>query len=235
MNDDAIPLEDFTGVARLFPLPGLTFFPHAVQPLHIFEPRYRQMTADALEGDRLIALCLLKTGWEKDYDHRPGIHPVACLGRIVADQLLPDGRYNLLLRGLHRIRIVEELPMTRLYRQANVEILTDVADVDVDELMALRTALADLILPRFASGGVRDQLAELFRGEMPLGQLCDVLTFAMPIVAEVKQRLLEMQNVCDRARFLMEAFDEAVAKSSAKTQTIAASVGKKFPPEFSPN
>src|SRR5206468_10763458 len=100
MNDDHFALTHFAGRARLFPLPNMVLFPHVVQPLHVFEPRYRQMTADALAGDRLIALTLLQPGWEEEYEARPAVHPVACLGRVVADQLLPDGRYNLLVRGI---------------------------------------------------------------------------------------------------------------------------------------
>src|SRR5919198_1496235 len=118
MNDDQHALAKFAGTARLFPLPNLVLFPHVVQPLHVFEPRYRQMTAEALAGDRLIALVLLKPGCEEDYDGRPAIHPVACLGRVVAEQLLPDGRYNLLLRGLSRLRLGEELPAGKPFRTA---------------------------------------------------------------------------------------------------------------------
>src|SRR5947208_12924499 len=108
MSDDVSPLSDFTGTARLFPLTNLVLFPHVMQPLHVFEPRYRQMTADALAGDRLIALALLKPGWEPDYEGRPDLFPVACLGRIVAEQKLEDGRFNILLRGLARVRMVKE-------------------------------------------------------------------------------------------------------------------------------
>src|ERR1700693_6078222 len=106
MNDDLAALKNFGGSARLFPLPNVVFFPQVMQPLHIFEPRYRQMTADALAGDRLIALVLPKPGWEPDYAGSPSVHSVACLGKIVADQLVEDGRYNILLRGLGRIQIL---------------------------------------------------------------------------------------------------------------------------------
>ncbi len=92
MSDDVSPLADFTGVARLFPLPNLVLFPHVMQPLHIFEPRYRQMTADALTSDRLIAVVLLRPGWEAEYPGRPPINPVACLGKIVAEQRLHNER-----------------------------------------------------------------------------------------------------------------------------------------------
>src|SRR5262245_58102592 len=106
MNEDQQALANFGGTARLFPLPNMVLFPHVVQPLHVFEPRYRQMTADALAGDRLIAIVLLKPGWEAEYEGRPTLYPVACLGRVVADQLLPDGRYNLLVRGLSRMKVL---------------------------------------------------------------------------------------------------------------------------------
>src|SRR5712692_4628233 len=97
------------GLIRLFPLPNMVLFPGAMQPLHIFEPRYRQMTADALAGDRLIALVLPSPGWEKEYADRPALHPMACVGRIAGEHRLADGRFNLLLQGMRRVRIVEEV------------------------------------------------------------------------------------------------------------------------------
>src|SRR5262249_15891298 len=78
-----------------------------------FEPRYRQMTADALAGDRLIGLTLLQPGWEDEYEGRPAVHSVACLGRVVADQLLPDGRYNLLLPRISPLRLLHQAPHQR--------------------------------------------------------------------------------------------------------------------------
>ena len=232
MNEDLSALQDFHGEARLFPLPGLVFFPHAVQPLHIFEPRYRQLAADALAGDRLVAPVLLRPGWEEDYDDAPAVHPVACLGRIAVDQLLPDGRYNLVLRGLARVRLIEELDAGRRYRVARVEVLRDEPADDVDELMTLRTAVSDLILPRVTEGPVRDQLHGLFKSELPLGHLCDVLGFALPLPPEAKQGLLEMLSVPCRARLLMEAFQGVLEDGS---KPVGAGVGKRFPPDFSVN
>src|SRR5262245_48241827 len=142
MNDDAQALANFPGTARLFPLPNLVLFPHVVQPLHVFEPRYRRMTADALAGDRLIALTLLKPGWEEEYDARPAVHPVACLGRVVADQLLSDGKYNLLLRGVSRVRLLGEVPDGRPYRTARAELLGDGPLPGLSEAKRLRKELA---------------------------------------------------------------------------------------------
>src|SRR5438093_6138151 len=88
----------------LFPLPNVVLFPQAVLPLHIFEERYKAMTADALSGDRVIAMALLRPGWEKSYYARPDIEPVVCAGRILSHEKLPDGKYNFLLQGVVRAR-----------------------------------------------------------------------------------------------------------------------------------
>src|SRR5439155_23909795 len=71
---------DLSRVA-LFPLPGVVLFPRAVLPLHIFEQRYRAMTADALVGDKLIVMALLRPGWQKSYYGRAEIEPVVCIGK----------------------------------------------------------------------------------------------------------------------------------------------------------
>src|ERR1700719_2288361 len=130
MNDNFSPLSGFTGMVRLFPLPNVVFFPQVMQPLYIFEPRYRQMTADALAGDRLIALVLPRSGWEADYAGSPAVHSVACLGKIVADQEIKGGLYNILLRGLGRVQILHEIPHGKNYRKAKVELLAEVPVAD---------------------------------------------------------------------------------------------------------
>src|SRR4051812_17609204 len=93
----------------LFPLPNVVLLPRAVLPLHVFEERYKVMTADALRGERLVAMALLKAGWERDYYQAPGIEPVVCVGRILSHERLPDGRYNFLLQGVMRARIAREV------------------------------------------------------------------------------------------------------------------------------
>src|SRR5262249_49092639 len=105
---DTVP-SSFQGSARLFPLANVVLFPRVMLPLHIFEPRYRQMTADALATDRLIAMVLLKDEREEEDEERPALHSVACLGKILIDHRLEDGRYNFLLRGLSLDRILREI------------------------------------------------------------------------------------------------------------------------------
>ena len=102
-------VESFSGKVRLFPLPNLVLFPHVMQPLHIFELRYRDLLEDALAGDRLIAMSVLVPGWERNYEGRPRLHPMACLSRITTHCRLSDGTYNVLLLGLRRVRLLREL------------------------------------------------------------------------------------------------------------------------------
>jgi Lon protease-like protein len=222
---DPTPPAEFTGTARLFPLPNLVLFPQVVQGLHIFEPRYKQLMNDVLAGDRLITLVLLKPGWEDDYDNSPAIEPVACLGQVTWHEKLDDGRFNLRVRGVARLRILEELQTDRPYRVARAEVIAESAPSDLSTLKTLRNALADLVLPQFTDEGpARRQLQELFEGEMPLGQVCDVLGYALPLTPEVKQSLLAESHSGRRAVALLEALRVAAARAD-----------RKFPPAFSPN
>src|SRR5436309_832636 len=92
----------------LFPLPNVVLFPNVFLPLHIFEPRYRAMVADALKGDRIIGMALLRPGYEANYDGRPPVYEVGCAGVITHSQPLADGRYDIVLRGLEKFRITGE-------------------------------------------------------------------------------------------------------------------------------
>jgi Lon protease-like protein len=107
-------------------LPNVVHFPHLLLPLHIFEPRYRRMVADCLAGDRLLAMALLKPGWDASAAFpRPDVFEMACLGRITAEQRLPDGRYYLVLQGLCRAKIVSEEHLDLPYRTARMELCSD--------------------------------------------------------------------------------------------------------------
>ena len=231
MTDDLDPLTNFAGTARLFPLPNLVLFPYVVQPLHIFEPRYRQMTRDALASDRLIAMVLLRPGWEADYQGRPPLHPVACLGRVLAEQRLDDGRYNLLLRGLRRVRIVQEIAGDTLYRTAHVELLADQPPANERARRDLRRRLAATVPVWFAGQDkVIAHFEKLFQEDLDLGTLCDVLSFALPLDIEFKQTLLAALPVEDRVRRLLRQL------AAQKPPALApAEAPRKFPPEFSSN
>ncbi len=231
MSNDLSALGNFGGTARLFPLPNLVLFPVVVQPLHIFEPRYRQMTADALAGDRLLALALLRPGWEEHYEGRPPLHPVACLGRIDGEQRLEDGRFNLLLRGLARVRLLEELSTPKkLYRSARVEVLADLPVPKAKAASALRKELARRVPTWFAAQGpVVEQFRKLVRSDLPLGTLCDIFTFALPLDVEFKQQMLAETSVERRVNELLSHLEGTTPPE------LAAPSDKKFPPDFSKN
>lgn len=230
MNPDDLSFSaaDFCGVARLFPLPNLVMFPHVLQPLHIFEPRYRDLVEEALDGDRLLALAVLTAGWEADYEGRPPVHPVVCLGRIVTHQRLEDGRFNLLLAGLRRARLLRELPPDKLFRQAEIEILDDVyAPQSGRRQSALQRRLVKVFWQEMPGlEQVHEKLDQVLAREVPLGILTDILAFALKLKFEVKQELLAETDVQRRAELLLEA---------VKSGAAAAAVWPNFPPDFSLN
>ena len=232
----------FSGLVRLFPLPNLVLYPHVMQPLHIFESRYREMLEDALAGDKLITMAVLEPGWETDYDSRPPISTHACLGKVVAHHRLPDGRYNVLLMGLHRVEIVKELAPLRSFRQARVELMDDCYDFETphdrkrmhDELLAAFR----LHLP--CSCELPEQLESLISNQMPLCQLTDLAAYALPLAPDVKLELLGECCVRQRAEILLQE----VAKLSIapkKPQPAASPCNKAtkspliYPPNFSDN
>ena len=229
MSDDLKALQAFSGIARLFPLPNVVLFPHMVLPLHIFEPRYRQMTGDALAGDQLIAMTLLQPGWESDYEGRPALHPIACLGRILDHQRLPDGRFNLHLRGLGRIRIVEEIDSDRLYRSAKVELLQErAATAEADK--QIRSNLLKVVPAWCESHGpAAEVFPKVVQSNLPLGVICDVLGFSLPLPVEVKQQILEELDGDGRARALLTYLE------IHSPPEVLPPPQRLFPPEFSTN
>ena len=181
--------------------------------------------ADCLRDDMLMALVLLHEGWEGNYDGQPPIESVACLGRIGAHEKLSDGRYNLRLHGIARIRLVRELIIELPYRMARAEILAEESPASLEELKRLRQLLADAVLPRFpVNSAAHQQLGELFLGETPLGPLCDMLAYSLPLPLDLKQQLLGECDVQVRSEVLADAL---MVKTAARE--------RKFPPDFSSN
>jgi len=220
----------FSGSARLFPLPNHVMFPGVVQPLHIFESRYREMVEDALAGDGCITMVMLESGWEPDYHGRPRVVPVGCLGRIAAHVRQEDGQFNLLLAGLQRVRIVRELPPRYSFREAEVEPLDDDYPAMGD---AARPSVHRRLLERFRAlaGGqltVQPHLSELFQTGTPLGTLADVIAFTMNMPAEMKQELLAELDVDRRAQRLLDQLGQLGGGQSESPSV-------EFPPEFSSN
>ena len=129
----------------IFPLQDIMLFPDASRPLHIFEPRYREMVAEAIEGDRIIGMVMLHAGYEDEYAGNPPIYDIGCAGVITNVQRLEDGRYNIVLSGLVKFRITSE-DQSRSYRVAEVEALPEpMTDGDRYALRGHRALLMQLL------------------------------------------------------------------------------------------
>lgn len=196
---------DFDGTVRLFPLPNLIMFPHVVQALHIFEPRYCEMLSEALESDHLITMAVLEPGWEHHFELHSKLAQFVCIGRIVSHTPLGDGRHNILLAGIHRARILEEISEDLPFRKARVEILEDQPMDDPIAEEAARVELLRLFRPALPEDlSEASALSELLTQRVPLGILTDVVAYALNFPAGIKQNLLSQNRVEARYKTLVE-------------------------------
>jgi Lon protease-like protein len=201
----------------IFPLPDVQLFPYALLPLHVFEPRYRELVRDCLAGDQRMAIATLEPGFESDYEGRPPVKPICGVGQMIAHNTLPDGRSNILLRGLARIRIVEELPPERAYRQVRAEVLQDDLPDGVDLAPALNTLvlLADQLSHRLPTGG--ETLRALARSQPNPGALVDALAAALVTQPEERQALLETIDVYRRVQRVTAHLGAILARFTKST------------------
>lgn len=182
----------------MFPLPGVVLLPHALLPLHIFEERYRAMTRDVLKGPRLFAVSLIVPGEPEDTE-RPAVQRIAGVGEIMMSHELPDGRFNLVLRGRARIRIDEELAPVRPYREIAATLLPDLPTPENAELrdaeQSLR-ALVNQLADAIPEGG--EILRQVVAAQETPAELVDVLTAQLVYDPVLRQRLLETREVLRR-------------------------------------
>jgi uncharacterized protein len=182
----------------LFPLPNAVLFPHALLPLHIFEERYRVMVRDVLSGSRCLAIGLLIPE-AREEDELPAVQPIAGVGEVVMAHELPDGRFNLVLRGRARVHIDGELSSGRPYRLVTATELPDypigdaseIADAD-QTLRALIGRLADAI----PEGG--ELLRQVVAAQETPAELVDGVASALIVDPALRQRLLETRDVSAR-------------------------------------
>lgn len=229
MSDEpfSFSAEQFSGLARVFPLPNLVMFPHVMQPLHIFEPRYRAMLEEAVEDDRLIAMGLLAPGWEES-EGRPTLRETACLCRVATYQQTEKNTYNVLMLGVRRLRLVKELPPKKLFRVVESEILDDVMadgidEEDTAELQQQLLAGFKRSLPKLPDAF--EQLDQLLGNQITLGMLSDIVAYTINLDLESKIRLLGECDVMRRTQLLLEAMDGRPEAGGPKP----------FPPPFSVN
>ncbi len=179
----------------IFPLPGALLFPGMHLPLHIFEPRYRAMVNDSLARDRRIAMIQPKGGGDK-----PPLFEIGCVGRIADVEAMEDGRYNVVLEGLSRFRILRELEVTTLFRQVEAELIADPTDEVLS--MGARAAL-ELESRRFAEtqGYAVDWEAVARLDDQ---NLVNGIAQIAPFDPAAKQALLEADTIADRAELIIQ-------------------------------
>jgi Lon protease-like protein len=195
-------LSDST-LLPIFPLSNAVLYPKVQTPLHLFEPRYRALARDVLAGERRIGMVTVRPEHLAEMSGDPPIHEVGCCGVVGESQRLPDGRYNLVLAGEYRFRIIEELPRTadRLYRVARVTALDDpYPEAERSRVAALRADVIDnvgVILRR-----VQPERAQAFRPELFSGvddeTLVNTLANALAFPSQEKQMLLEAASIPER-------------------------------------
>jgi hypothetical protein len=193
---------------KVFPLHGAAILPGTPTPFHIFEPRYRALVGDVLAGDRILAVptLLSKSGATQA---QPPLRPVCGAGFVEAEQRLPDGRYDIVVRGVARVKLVEELPLAEGgYRRFRAEILDDVwpeggARALSAEVEALRQIVFDLSR-RLPDESGAPQLAEAVAQMKDPSAITDLITAAAVSDPATRQRVLETLDVSRRLEMVLE-------------------------------
>ena len=189
---------DLPSGVRLFPLPGVLLLPRAVLPLNIFEPRYLQMVRDAMAGDRMIAMIQPRPG--HDLAGAPPLFDIGCVGKIEHVEALDDGRYNIILEGTSRFRVVRELEVTTAFRQIEGKLIATAEHDDLD--MTTRAAL-EIESKRFAEAqGYAVDWTSV--GRLDDEAFVNGIAQVAPFDAAAKQVLLEAEMLAERAELIMQ-------------------------------
>ncbi len=179
----------------VFPLPGLVVFPHVLVPLHVFELRYRTLVRDALSGERVLALALLRPGWEAEYHGSPEYHPLASLARFDEVSWLPNDCYDLKLRAVARVtlaRPTREFP----YRAAPATVRPQAPCSEEDPLVQSERQPLQALFRLLAGEGAPETAGH----GLPFEALVNAVCMALPCDAEEKLALLAEDDLVVRGR-----------------------------------
>ncbi len=225
--DPSLP-DDFDNTVKLFPLPNLVLFPGVVQALHLFEPRYRQLMSDAVEGDGLISIALMQPPTKRDLLDAADLCRTVCIGKIVTHVRLDDGRFNLLLMGIRRARLIREINQGKLYRMAEVELVTEIFQGSPRDGRQLREAVVRQFRTLTERRPQVDVAAldQLLESEIPLGQLLDLISYSSGAEPREQQAVLDELNIIRRGRLVLDLLQHQ--------QELAHSTPAKRAPDFPP-
>ncbi len=202
-------LQELPETIPIFPLTGALLLPRGRLPLNMFEPRYLDMTADALAGDRIIGMVQPLQPESEERDHTPSVYPTGCAGRITAFEETDNGRYEIVLTGLCRFEIVAEEPNLKRYRRARVRWDRFAGDLgegpcDPIEREPLVQSLRAYITQR-ALDADWDAIGDLTDDE-----LVTRLAMFCPFRPSEKQALLESRDLGERAHHLATLMEMAL-------------------------
>jgi Lon protease-like protein len=195
-------------IIPLFPLPNVVLFPKTPMPLYIFEERYRTMVREALAGSGELVIALLRGGSEAAYTGLPPVHDIACLGKIETYEELKDGKYNIVVIGVHRVRILREIQHSP-YRLVEVEKLEDeVSNEPSTENVDRQNHLGSLFA-RFTelAAGVKQQALELMP-QLDFESLVNMVAMTLNLAIEQKQELLEINETAQRCDMLIPVLQQ---------------------------
>lgn len=213
MSSEEVSIQvNFTRAMPLFPLDTAVLLPQQVLPLHIFEERYRQMIGRALDGSGQIAMGVFRGHrWKQEYHERPPVRPAVCVGQIVQHEQLPDGRFHILLQGICRAKVVEEVEPDpgMLFRRVMLQPV-GVGEVDEDELDSLRDWLDDALSesPLTQMTAAKTVLDYVRNESIPTSALLELVSFTMTSSGELRYRLLAEGDAARRARLVRHELEQ---------------------------
>jgi Lon protease-like protein len=187
----------------IFPLPNVVLFPNVFLPLHIFEPRYRAMVRDALATDHIIGMVLLRPGYERNYEGRPPVYPIGCAGVITHSEALPDGRFNIILKGMGKFKMTGE-DTSQPYRLAHVDAVPDVVSRDECAKIATHRRRLEALVASATEHGRHDPK---FPEAVPDQDLVNALAQYFAFEPLERQALLECNGVLSRCLALIELLE----------------------------
>jgi len=202
--------KDVPDVIPVFPLPRALLLPRTELPLNIFEPRYLQMIEDVIRGDRVIGM-IQPNEPEENASKEPPLYQVGCTGRLTAFSETGDGRYQVVLTGIARFRIVEEVNVTTPYRQCKVDYAPFAEDLvqGVGEDEVDRDALLKTLANYLAANSIEADWAGITQA--PIEALVNGLSLMSPFGVREKQALLEAPDLKSRAELLVAATEISLA------------------------
>lgn len=196
--DKQPPTETLPLVIPIFPLEVTMLFPGISRPLHIFEPRYRTMVADALKGDRIIGMTTLKPGFEANYAGRPPIYEIGCAGVITEVEELPGGRFNIVLRCLVKFRVTGE-DESRPYRLARIEAMPEELDAAGQAALRKQRERLEALVTKGSDTKVSPETTD--------EELVNMLAQYLPMTYAQRQAMLELKSVLLRAQALIDLIE----------------------------